>query len=217
MKTIQKLILNDIVHKFYRIKSWIAHRTYDKYHVVHLGTKPGFSDSREMLLYANFAVLTHFVENELAKMEIGHRRFKKISYKGLSNRELGLSYLELWLNMSPELSRDGEDLNEGHRNFAKEVRELYLWWKDVRPDRVDINLIQIEELIKQVNNDGRKWYKFVGIEGSKFLTMEDELTESERELRKELRQNSFELEQYWDKEDQEMLHRLIDIRFFLWT
>ena len=43
---------------------WVIYRTIHKYHIVHLGTKPGYSDVVERLVHANFMLLVHFVEKE---------------------------------------------------------------------------------------------------------------------------------------------------------
>ena len=46
------------------LKWWIAYRTYRKFHVLNLGTKPGYSDVTERLIYANFVLLKDYVEKE---------------------------------------------------------------------------------------------------------------------------------------------------------
>jgi hypothetical protein len=43
---------------------WVRYRTTRRYHVLNLGTKPGYSDVTERLIHANFALLVHFVEME---------------------------------------------------------------------------------------------------------------------------------------------------------
>lgn len=48
------------------IKYWIAHRTYDKYHIVKTGMKPGYCDTVWRLPYVIFTLNEEFVEKELA-------------------------------------------------------------------------------------------------------------------------------------------------------
>lgn len=229
----------DVIRNIKKIRAWVANRTYDKFHVVHLGTKPGWSDSREMLLYANFAVLVHFVERELSAMEIGLRKHdpkKYGSHKGVSKRELGLSYLKYWETI--------EDYPEGHTNehtreFAKKVRELYVWWKDVYPNRVNQWDKEVEKLHDEIRKSGRKLLAFRKIQNgvevgdlipldeeeqededvcqNSFYTMVSQLTEEEQKTQKELFNKSFEQDEAWVQEEQENLKKLIEIRLMLWS
>ena len=43
---------------------WVRHRTTHRYHMLNLGTKPGYSDVTERLIHANFALLVYFMEVE---------------------------------------------------------------------------------------------------------------------------------------------------------
>lgn len=200
-----------------RVWRWIEVRTIEKYHVVHLGTKPGFSDAREMLLLANFAVLVHFVEIELANMEKYSRKYSKKSYRGISNRELGLSYLSFWSNLGPQIHED-KDLNSHTREYARETMKLYIWWKDERPNRVDPYDVEYAKFAEAIEAEGRELFKFIPCDDDpKFSTIGDDLTEEERTKKNELREGSRKIEEQWDREDQEMLHRLIDIRFDMWS
>lgn len=211
--------IKDVRRLVRRAERWIAFRTYEKYHVIKISDIRGYSDSREMLLCANFAVLVHFVEVELAKMQLGRLRYEKLPSKGISKRELGLEYLSYWEKLEPEIYND-IDVNEKTRQFAKSVRELYVWWQDTRPNRKDPFMDQVRELYRNVEKDGRMPFKFVLLDETDqtgCFSLTDELTEDEEKLKKQLYQSSWDLEKSWDDEDQEMLHKLIDIRFFMWT
>lgn len=43
---------------------WVKYRTTHRYHVLNLGTEPGYSDVMERLVHANFALLVSFMEIE---------------------------------------------------------------------------------------------------------------------------------------------------------
>lgn len=43
---------------------WIKYRTTNRYHMLNLGIKPGYSDVTERLIHANFALLVYFMEVE---------------------------------------------------------------------------------------------------------------------------------------------------------
>ena len=98
--------------------------------------------------------------------------------------------------------------NEAHKHAWKEIRELYKWWKEKRPSRksplVDDKKLKMppmkfkkipeSELSQRVEPDKKKYAKYY------------------QALKKHGR-----LEKKWEEEDQRNLHRLIEIRGFLWT
>lgn len=221
MKSLELKIKSSFIGRIYRkTKFWIACRTYNKFHVVNLGLKPGWLDSREMLLYANFAVLSHFVEKELSQLELTFRKYNPTargSHRGVSNRELGLSYLSCWEGLLPEMV-GGKDVNALTREFAKTVRELYVWWNDIRPARKNQYENELHELYDSAKREGREYIRFVPLsDDSNLCRVVSDLTPHECDKRDELCKNSFNLESSWDQEDQNMLHRLIDIRLQLWS
>jgi len=100
-----------------------------------------------------------------------------------------------------------------HRKTKKELDFLYKWWKEIRPARFDPfldddSLVRPtgKELLGPPNEKGhRKW-----MGGSA------ELKKKYPKYYKAMEQ-SWKLEEKWIKEDQEMLHRLIDVRREMWT
>lgn len=230
----------EVLRRIKDAKLWIANRTYDKFHVLHLGTKPGFSDSSEILLNANFAVLVHFVERELSAMEIIVRKHdpKKFgTHKGVSKRELGLSYLKFWETVE-DCSESHS--NEGTREFAKTVRELYIWWKDIKPNKINEAEQQLEKFYENVRKSGRNLFGFRiiknGIESEKVLRIDEDheddedengdkivytlvssLTEEEEQLHTELSKKSIQTQEESIQEEQEMLQKLISIRLRMWS
>jgi hypothetical protein len=89
---------------------------------------------------------------------------------------------------------------------AKEILELYTWWKEIYPARPDVH-------------DASGWTAYCEMrreKGYKFFDMEDK-SEEEAEMCKTALDKSQELELQYAKEDEEMMIRLIKIRESLWT
>jgi hypothetical protein len=97
--------------------------------------------------------------------------------------------------------------NELHRKAWKEIVLLYNWWKKERPARkspledkrikhppLKFEKIPGSDLRKRIEPDKKKYTNY-------YCALEEH----------------WKLEQKWEKEDQRNLHRLIDIRKFLWT
>ena len=89
---------------------------------------------------------------------------------------------------------------------AKEILELYRWWKHVRPERPD-------------PMDASGWSAYCEMRrqrGHDFLDFEDKSPE-EAEMSKTALEKSNQIEEAYNKEDEEMLIRLVKIRHALWT
>ncbi len=90
-----------------------------------------------------------------------------------------------------------------HRNAWNEISQLYKWWKVERPNRHD------------------PWDDVTSPPVEEFLTAEEgKLVFPEREKYPEYYaavDKASRLEKEWHEEDQRNLHRLIEVRPFLWT
>jgi len=103
------------------------------------------------------------------------------------------------------------DSDEGHANAWKEISELYEWWKNIRPNRsckfLDDDEMESPKYVwGEEDDDGN-----VGLLKFEF---------SSEEAKKEWREAAEEygrLEGEWFQEDQKNLHRLIEIRSYMWT
>jgi len=99
------------------------------------------------------------------------------------------------------------NVDKAHRKAWQEIKSLYDWWKKERPARkspLDDNRLKNPPL-KLEKVPGSDLCKMVQPDKKKYASYY-------RALRKHGK-----LEQKWEKEDQYNLHRLIDIRKFLWT
>jgi hypothetical protein len=92
-----------------------------------------------------------------------------------------------------------------HRRAWKEIRDLYQWWTITRPSR-------------RTPLDDKKIAKppvrFEKAAGTKLRRLVDK--QKYAAYYRALRQHT-RLEQKWHSEDQRNLHRLVNIRQFLWT
>lgn len=97
--------------------------------------------------------------------------------------------------------------NKTHRRVWKEIKSLYTWWKDVRPNRkdpLDDKRIKVPPL-RTRKLPGKDLTEVVEPDRKKYA-------DYYRAMKKHLR-----LTQKWYQEDQCNLHRLIEIRGHLWT
>ena len=94
-----------------------------------------------------------------------------------------------------------------HRRAWKEIRDLYQWWTRKRPSRG--TPLEIKKITKPP-------LRFEKVAGTEFRRMVTPDKTRYRAYYRALRQHT-RLEQKWHIEDQRNLHRLINIREFLWT
>jgi len=103
--------------------------------------------------------------------------------------------------------RIGWNSEKKHRQAWREIKSLYKWWKEKRPARR--SPLDDKKLLKPP-------VKFKKIPGSEFFQLVDpdrkKYAAYYRAMKKDAR-----LETQWYEEDQRNLHRLIEVRGFLWT
>ena len=94
-----------------------------------------------------------------------------------------------------------------HRQAWKEIRDLYRWWKAIRPNRRG----PLDD--KKIAKPPFRFEKIAGTQLRRLVTPDKKKYAAYyRALKKHAR-----LEQQWHDEDQRNLHRLVEIREFLWT
>jgi hypothetical protein len=94
-----------------------------------------------------------------------------------------------------------------YKHTWKEIIFLYKWWKEIRPLRQNPldEMKLVKPPIKLTKIPGSVFYQLVELDDKKYIPYN-------RALKK-----YYQLEQKWYEEDQQYLHRLIEIRSFLWT
>lgn len=94
-----------------------------------------------------------------------------------------------------------------HRRAWKEIRSLYQWWTRLRPRRRS----PLDD--KKIAKPPLRFEKVTGTKFRRLVTPDKKKYGAYyRALRRDAR-----LEHKWHSEDQQNLHRLINIREFLWT
>jgi len=184
--------------------------------------KPGqWSDVGNRFLPCLFNELVNFVEIEQAwhhvlwdkeAREKYHTPWSRNFFRFRTWRcpEAGIDYLKWAMTLTNEewLEEDEKHLAEPtyQAKAAKEILELYTWWKEIYPKRID-------------PHDAGGWTAYCDMRRAKgydFLDMEDK-TEQEAKQCREALDKSQEIEDAYNKEDEEMMIRLIKVRHSLWT
>jgi hypothetical protein len=90
----------------------------------------------------------------------------------------------------------------------KEMNDLYTWWKAERPNRVDpLDGAEVPPIeFKECEDEKHRGYSE--------MILPDPLEYPEW---KEASEKYYQLKQLWCEEDQRNLHRLVDVRLYLWT
>jgi len=94
-----------------------------------------------------------------------------------------------------------------HRRAWKEIMSLYKWWKKERPARKD----PLDD--KRIKHSPMKFEKISGSDLSRMIEPDKKKYAKYYQALKK----SWKLDLKWEKKDQRNLHRLIEIRKFLWT
>ncbi|NDC31041.1 MAG: hypothetical protein EBZ58_08940 [Bacteroidetes bacterium] len=189
------------------VKYYIRNRWIDKTHYFQTGLEPGhYYEFDHRLLHALFNELVIFVETEYASMA-KHNSInkKKKNYKFKNGRcsEAGLDYLnwESKLKYGSDWGITRKDPQYGKLTpqaiSAQKIRELYLWWIEIRPNRPE-----------PMKAAGLNWDE----------TKEENLFGG-KVTRKELSEfkKLEKIEKSYDDEDTKMLLELIKIRKEIWT
>lgn len=139
--------LQDIVYYpvdvLYTIRIYIRNRFIDKIQYLKTGLKPGeYYDLDDRMLHGLFNELVIFVESELAHLS-KYKTDHNYKFKNGRCVEAGLDYL----NWASALKYDEEyGIQKGEPNYGEltpqaqsslKIKELYYWWKNIRPNRVD--------------------------------------------------------------------------------
>lgn len=195
------------VDPFHAISYYIRNRWYRQTHVLRTGFKPGtYHDFRERILYGNMESLVDFVEIEKAWMQHIFGDDKTPLGRLGRSPEAGMKHL-IW-----EISLDNPELSEYERSdtqahVAHEIVAIYTWWKEERPKRPDpMNVSGLSDYYEQRRKAGEAW----------FMELQ-ERTPEENAHYKVMSQKMFDIEAAYDKEDEDMLIRLMKIRLSLWT
>lgn len=195
------------IDKLYSVKYWILNRFVTKTHALTSNLKRGeYWEYDTRILHCLFDELVNFVEIEKAWMQVYCHKDKRDQYhvpgyalgwfrtRTWRCPEAGIDYLT-WESTDPQL------IGSPQAESARTILELYHWWKNVYPNRVD-------------PMDASGWSEYCSISS---YSWDSERTEEEENIVKEMLRVTTDIEEKYFKEDTEMLIKLINIRTSLWT
>lgn len=206
-------VIMPIRWKYDAVRDWIRYRTYDRYHVVYTGLPPGYYGSDKQMFHASFNVLKDFVEVEMASLAYWHSDDAKNAgwcerylpfyriFKPFRSREYGLAHLN-WAATLDDPSLPPQERCDHQAISAREIRELYLWWVDVFPNRK-------EEELPIFDKQG---LGSLGI-------LDDDFDHNSEDYKRfsEVCDRNTKLEEEWEEEDTQMFIRLVKVRRHMWT
>lgn len=177
---------------------WVRHRLPGRYwhHTLKLRLEPGYHDADTKMLHAVFEVIRWYVEVQLA-----HHCSEPEKYKWHGDRspEAGLAHLD-WEIADCSGAPAG---SIGQGEAAQIKKDVYLWWTVDRPNRIDPH-----DLYHIVDPDyGKRKTKRMGI----WSMMNDKSPNYTRAM-----WGSMALEEFYSREDQEMLTKATSILAHWW-
>jgi hypothetical protein len=195
-------------------------RVFDRYHVINTGLKPGYYDCDTRMIHGMFNLLVDYVEIEQAWIHVvfdkNEQRKRKhpwwscnwTRFKAFRDPQAGIDHLK-WLMTLDSPTLPAYQQNPPHAAAAREIWEIYHWWKFVRPSRPD-------------PHDASGWTKYCSEKRSVTGSLADifdppDETPEERQQIRDMLDKTRALEEAYDNEDEDYLIRLIKIRSYLWT
>lgn len=218
--------------KLYAIKYYINNRWITRTHALTAhpsNIKPGdWCDVGNRFLPCLFNELVEFVEVELAWWHLVwedkemRKKYNMPWYavgwwrvRGWRCRDAGLDNLAWQMSIT---AKEDYGLNPGDKGYgeptlqaknAAEILALYKWWTEVYPNRPDPHdasgWTEYCDRMREEKGEGMRW---IGIESQNPET---------RKLGKRALDLSSKIEAQYEKEDEQMMIRLIKIRNSLWT
>jgi hypothetical protein len=207
---------------------WVRYRTINKYHVIKINSlKPNYYDTDTRLLHGMFDLLVDFIEEEKAHMERIFSTEKTLKEKLLHklipscffsrSRKLGLRYLDWEISLKDKIGEYPEEVEsyKSQAGIAQTIKDLYIWWKDIRPARKDP--MDASGWSDFCDKHRQKIHKFRKCVDSECFEMYDELTQEEKEEQYRVLHLTSAIEKDQFEEDEAMLIKLIKVRGSLWT
>jgi hypothetical protein len=216
----------DNVDKFlfdwYRnLRYWFRNRFVSRLHYLDTGLERGkYYDLDTRILHGLFNELKKFVEGELAWAscrwdEEAFKKYKVPFYRrwlGWTSREAGLDHLKWAMNLK---YGENDGVTSEHELYGKSTYQadnarkqwiLYHWWENYQ------QMTDSHDLWHEFNDEMRNKYD------TRFLDMcRKDWTQEECDHADKLFEIARQVEEAQEKEIQDMLHMLIDIRRSLWT
>lgn len=222
------------LQSFKDLERYIAYRTYDNYRVVKADLPAGFYEPGDLLLPISFALLKKFVEVNLAYQALWSHEDKAPKWLKISeylpsplsdiitpdlvSRELGMLALEDQIESIQKDNMYSPQHREEHLHTWKEIKELYIWWTDLRPKRGEPGDVSgFYEICETLRIKNGNVHKFIPIAGSTCKSMQFSGSAADYKAYSDASDRMWEEEKRQNKEDEEMLIRLVKIKEHLWS
>ena len=205
--------------KYYISNRWISKSHTLTAHKNHI-ERGKWCDVSGRIFPCLFDTLSDFVEIELPslvdenKKKYGMKIWHRFPFVIWRNRQAGLDHLDWEMTLINDENNCCFDKNDPEYGkptsqaiSAKEIKDLYIWWNDIYPNRPDPYAIS-------------GWSEYCALK-RKGDSVFDLLADDEDEKTTEIGNKSLRLlrqiESEYEEEDTEMMIRLIKIRDRLWT
>jgi hypothetical protein len=219
----------------YNLKYYINNRWVSKTHAMSSNLEKGkWHEFETRLLHSMFDEFVDFIEIETAwshivwdkearkKYEAPFWSFGWFRWRTWRCPEAALDHIKweqtlTWDKFDDEgnVIEDPASPRTAQAIAADEKLALYLWWKETRPARGDswvaTGFRAFWDSMDAKYDRGSKGSNWLGLGGKQVMTKQ------EQKEYKRLSKANDKLEQSWDKEDEEMMTRLIKLRKSLWT
>lgn len=204
-----------VIRQFGDMKRWVRYRTFDRYHIIDTGLEPGFREFDERCLHGCFSMLVDYVEKDLAWRSalFSEEDYSKYPWWGRGlfrvkvsrQPEIGVKHLRWESGLdNPNLSPTSRSDYQAER--AREILDLYHWWKFVRPLRKD-----------PMDLGGWSAICSEHKQNDKSILSNKNKSNTDRQREREALDKTHAIEQAFEDEDTDQLIRLIKIRQGLWT
>jgi len=176
---------------------------------INIKTLPAkWQDSDGQILHVNFHILNQFVEEECSHMAevVGIVEGEQTK---LSKREKAFIHMDAYITAEEDSNCPGN--SEAWAKAYTEIKDLYVWWNDVRPARHTIEDTLTDAYtnalsIMSMNQEERKIHFKESPEAKKVY---DKWSKEAK--------NHWKLEGKYDVEDTKNLIRLMKVRQYMWT
>ena len=189
---------------YYNVRAKLRNIFIDQTHVIRTGLTPGgWYEYNTRMEKGLFNIIVEYVEGDQANdydraVEWSNDPRNDDDDEVLpfieNRREAGLAHLD-W-----EIALD-DPYTELQVARAKEVKDIYLWIKDIRPNRMD-------------PHDHKEWREY---SDSRTCIFDSSKSDEERTLVRRLLKEVNDIEQQQTNEDTEILIRIVKVRDSLWT
>ena len=165
-------------------------------------------DKDEILLHSSFQILVNFVKHECMPGKCYSRDLMLLNID---------EHMESYKDWSEEDKKPMRESLEEQNRVTNEILFLYEWWTVQRPIRLKNEPIMIEDIPESTKGPSNEDQVITRDEYGDPLTYSMEWLNDKNPIRKAIYERQHKWEELSEKEDEEMLIRLMKIRKCMWT